>query len=450
MRIVQMVRQASALASTYLGANGQIIVDTGAKAIRVHDAVTPGGALTMSAANNLSDLTDPATARANIGLEIGVDVQAYNTNLAALSLQTGAANKIPYFTGLGAMALIGASANMISFLGTPSSANLAAAVSDETGTGALVFANSPTFITPALGTPASGVLTNCTGSPTLTAPALGTPASGTLTNCTGLPISSGVSGLGTGVATALAIAIGSSGAFVKQNGALGTPTSGTLTNCTGLPNAGLVNASVTIGSTAVALGATAATIAGLTLTSPTLTTPALGTPASGVLTNCTGLPNGGLVNNSMTIAGHSVALGGTQAIAAADLSNGVSGAGAVALETDGNYTPTDQSGAGLTFTNVEGHYRRVGNMVFFWGFVTYPVSSDTNQAAISLPFTSANIGAQANASVQTAHSASTTPTIGLINPNTSKFVFVTVGAVSVTNAAIANGNVYFSGSYATA
>lgn len=39
----------------------------------------------------------------------------------------------------------------------------------------------------ALGTPSSGVITNCTGSPTLTAPALGTPASGVLTNCTGLP-----------------------------------------------------------------------------------------------------------------------------------------------------------------------------------------------------------------------------------------------------------------------
>jgi hypothetical protein len=49
------------------------------------------------------------------------------------------------------------------WLGTPSSANLAAAVTDETGTGALVFANSPTLVTPALGTPASGVMTNVTG-----------------------------------------------------------------------------------------------------------------------------------------------------------------------------------------------------------------------------------------------------------------------------------------------
>lgn len=41
-------------------------------------------------------------------------------------------------------------------------------------------------------------------SPTFTTPALGTPSSGTLTNCTGLPVSSGVSGLGTGIATFLA------------------------------------------------------------------------------------------------------------------------------------------------------------------------------------------------------------------------------------------------------
>lgn len=48
------------------------------------------------------------------------------------------------------------------WLGTPSSANLLAAVSDETGTGSLVFATSPTLVTPILGTPTSGTLSNCT------------------------------------------------------------------------------------------------------------------------------------------------------------------------------------------------------------------------------------------------------------------------------------------------
>jgi hypothetical protein len=41
-------------------------------------------------------------------------------------------------------------------------------------------------------------------SPTFITPILGTPTSGTLTNCTGLPVASGISGFGSGVATFLA------------------------------------------------------------------------------------------------------------------------------------------------------------------------------------------------------------------------------------------------------
>jgi hypothetical protein len=49
------------------------------------------------------------------------------------------------------------------------------------------------------------------------------------------PAVGSITGLGTGVATALAVNTGSSGAFVVNGGALGTPSSGTLTNATGLP-----------------------------------------------------------------------------------------------------------------------------------------------------------------------------------------------------------------------
>lgn len=74
------------------------------------------------------------------------------------------------------------------------SAAVATIISDETGSGLLVFATSPVLTTPNLGTPSALVLTNATG----------TPSSIGLANGTGLPVSTGISGLGSGVATFLA------------------------------------------------------------------------------------------------------------------------------------------------------------------------------------------------------------------------------------------------------
>lgn len=90
-------------------------------------------------------------------------------------------------------------------------------------------------------------------SPTLVTPALGTPSSVTLTNGTGLPVSTGISGLGTNVATALGVNVGSAGAFVTFNGALGTPSSATLTNATGLPISGGISGLGTGVATAAAI-----------------------------------------------------------------------------------------------------------------------------------------------------------------------------------------------------
>lgn len=81
----------------------------------------------------------------------GNGVRATSPTLVTPLLGTPTSGVLTNCTGYPASALAGLGTGVATFLATPSSANLAAAITDETGSGALVFATSPTLTTPVLG-----------------------------------------------------------------------------------------------------------------------------------------------------------------------------------------------------------------------------------------------------------------------------------------------------------
>lgn len=191
---------------------------------------------------------------------------------------------------------------------------LAGTVATATSTPAITLSTSVTGLLKGNGTAISAA----TAGTDYLAPggALGTPASGTLTNATGLPLTTGVTGTlpvangGTGTTTPSIVAgtnITVSGTWPNQTINATGVGSGTVTSVAAtVPSVFSISGSpiTTSGTLAITYSGTALPVlnggTGVTTstgtgdnvlsTSPTFVTPILGTPTSGTLTNATGLP----------------------------------------------------------------------------------------------------------------------------------------------------------------
>lgn len=101
---------------------------------------------------------------------------------------------------------------------------------------------------------------------------------------------------------------------------------------------------------------------------------------------------------------------------------------------EGTWTPVDNSGAGLTFTNDGGHYVKVGALVVATFAIIYPSTVNASAASIGgLPFQAQNTNS-ATYPATPSFTTFTVPFLGVIPPASFSIVFYTYGGAPITNA----------------
>ena len=180
-----------------------------------------------------------------------------------------------------------------------------------------------------------------------------------VTNTTITPAVGSITGLGTGVSTALGVNTGSTGAFLVNGGALGTPSSGTVTNLTGTAS---ININGTVGATTATTGAFTTVSASGVITS----TVATGT-APFTVSSTTAVANLSIGGNAAT------ATSATSSTTATNIAGGIAsqipyqtGAGAtsfVANGTSGQVLQSNGTSAPSWTTNITGNAANVTGTV---------------------------------------------------------------------------------------